>query len=454
MKIRIIMRRTLAVGVIHIVLFMTASMGDVAAQQQGPNIVLIMADDLGFECLEVNGGESYRTPFLNKLAADGVRFENCHSQPLCTPSRAQIMTGKYNVRNYRNFGVLERDQTTFAHLFKDAGYSTCIAGKWQLGSEEDSPAYFGFDEYCLWQHTLGRVDTAKHDTRFSNPILDINGTIKRHEGEYGPDIVSDYICEFIDRNTGGPFLAYYPMILTHCPFVPTPDSENWDPTDMGSLTYKGDTAYYSDMVNYMDKLVGKIIAKLDEKGLRENTLILFTGDNGTDQPVVSILDGKEYPGGKSFTTDNGTHVPLIASWNGEIKKGWVCDDLIDFTDILPTICKAAQIDIPKDLTLDGRDFMAQLYGKRGQPRDWIYGWYCPRGVDLKVWTRNEQYKLYTSGEFYNVERDMLEKKPLDTEGLKGDAKKSFRKLGKALSKYENARPQNYLIKTDINSNEY
>jgi len=300
--------------------------------------------------------------------------------------------------------------------------------------------FFGFDEHCLWQHTKGRVDEEQHDTRFSNPLLDINGkTIRYTDGEYGPDIVSDFICDFIERNTGGPFLAYYPMILTHCPFVPTPDSDDWDPKDMGSLSYKGDTAYFSDMVQYMDKLVGKIITKLDEQGLRENTLILFTGDNGTDQPVVSILDGKEYPGGKSFTTDNGTHVPLIVNWMSTINEGSVCDDLVDFSDILPTICRAAGIEVPKSIPLDGRDFIDQLYGKKGHPRDWIYGWYNPRGKDLKEWARDKRFKLYRTGEFYNIDRDFMEKTPMDTKNFRGGPKKAYRKLGKVLAKYETAR---------------
>lgn len=101
-----------------------------------PNIVLIMADDLGYECIGANGCDDYQTPALDKLATTGVRFTNCFAQPLCTPSRAKIMTGRYNVRNYVKFGVLDRKEKTFAHVFKDAGYTTCIAGKWQLGNEQ------------------------------------------------------------------------------------------------------------------------------------------------------------------------------------------------------------------------------------------------------------------------------------------------------------------------------
>jgi len=114
-----------------------------------PNIILIMADDLGFECIKANGGESYETPNIDKLASEGLRFENCHSMPVCTPSRVQIMTGKYNIRNYARFGLLLRNQQTFGNFLKNAGYKTAIAGKWQLGREKDSPQHFGFEESCL-----------------------------------------------------------------------------------------------------------------------------------------------------------------------------------------------------------------------------------------------------------------------------------------------------------------
>jgi arylsulfatase A len=410
------------------------------AQQKKTNILLIMADDLGFEAITANGGNSYHTPNIDKLAASGVRFENGHSQPICTPSRVQIMTGKYNVRNYTEFGVLDRGQTTFGNLFQKAGYKTVVAGKWQLGKEKDSPQHFGFDESCLWQHRSGRTDDQGRDTRFSNPLIEINGVPKRYiNGEFGPDIISDYLCDFIEKNKDEPFLAYYPMILTHCPFIPTPDSDDWDPKDMGSPSYKGDAKYFGDMVTYMDKIIGKIVSKLETLGLLENTLIIFTGDNGTDQPVVSLLNGKEYPGGKSKTTDNGTHVPLVVSWIGTAKAGIECDDLIDFSDILPTICDAANVVVPDDFVVDGRSFIPQLMGEKGNVRDWIYCWYNPRGNLLKEFTRDKTYKLYTTGEFYNVNDDFFEKNPIDLEKLNKAEQETYKTLKEALNKYAHSR---------------
>lgn len=410
-----------------------------------PNIVLIMADDLGYECIGANGGSSYQTPYLDKLAETGMRFEHCYAQPLCTPSRVKIMTGIYNVRNYKWFGVLDREATTFAQLFKDKNYETCIAGKWQLGKESDSPQHFGFDESCLWQQTKGRTDKTGHDSRYPNPLLDINGELTKFEnGEFGPDIASDFICDFIERKKDNPFLVYYPMILTHCPFIPTPDSNDWDPKNPGSLDYKGNVKYFGDMVTYMDKIVGKIVRKLDDLNLTENTLILFTGDNGTDIPVVSRLNGQDVAGAKGKTTDAGTRVPLIANWKNQIEPGQTNEDLVDFSDFLPTLCEAADIPVPDALQIDGRSFMPQLLGQKGNPREWTYCWFSRNGhrEDAQIFARNKRYKLYQTGQFYDIQKDVLEKHPLNTNELNTDIITIKNKLQKVLDKYKDSRPDN------------
>ena len=154
-----------------------------------------------------------------------------------------------------------------------------------------------------------------------NPQIDINGqTATLPEGSFGPDVCADFICDFMEANKDKPFFVYYPMILTHCPFAPVRDSADWDPKSNGSPTYKGDAKYFGDMVTYMDKLVGRITAKLDALGVRDNTLILFVGDNGTDKPVVSSMGNLKVAGGKGKMTDAGTRVPLIASWPGTIAE--------------------------------------------------------------------------------------------------------------------------------------
>lgn len=418
------------------ILLPLASPAESAERAARPNIILIMADDLGYECLGANGSQSYQTPVLDKLAATGIRFERCYSQPLCTPSRVQLMTGLYNKRNYIRFGYLDPQAKTFAHLFREAGYTTCIAGKWQLDGGFDGPRHFGFDEYLLWQLTVRK-------SRYPNPVLERDGKVIEYKnGEYGPDLVSDYLCDFISRHKDRPFLAYYPMILTHWPFEPTPASKEWNPLATGDEKTHGDKKYFPEMVAYMDKIIGKIVDRLDALGIRDNTLILFTGDNGTAVGVTSRIHDKDFAGGKGKTTDAGMHVPLIVNWPGRIPGGRVSQDLIDFTDFLPTIAEAAGIRLPSTLPLDGRSFVPQLFGQPGNPRDWYYSWYARNGGANGVeFAADRQFKLYADGRFFDVSVDPLENQPLRNSSLPSNAKASHAALQTVLDAYKDIRPE-------------
>lgn len=397
-----------------------------------PNIVMILADDLGFECINSYGGTSYDTPNLTQLAQTGMQFENCHSQPICTPSRVKLMTGKSNKKNHVKFGYLNPKEITFSQLLQKEGYATMIGGKWQLGKDASLPGHFGFDEHILWQLTTSGRDSLGWDKRYVNPVLEINGKVyEKNEGKYSTDMVVDYINDFIKRKKDQPFLVYYPMILTHCPFDPTPHSKDWDPLDMGSKTYKGNAKYFGDMVSYLDFSVGRIVKQLDRLGLRENTIILFTGDNGTDTPVVSMMDNLSVVGGKGKTTDNGTHVPLIINWKGVVKPNERSEALVDFSDFFPTICEAAGIPMDLSLNLDGVSFYSSLLGKEGPKRKWIHTWYNRDGGSNPMsatseWVRNENYKLYVGNKFYNIKKDPVEKNRIPTNALT-DQEKTLRK---------------------------
>lgn len=392
--------------ILSLCLFTFLSAGTFAAETR-PNIILIMADDMGYEALSANGSESCKSPNLDKLATQGVRFTNCFSNPICTPSRVKLMTGQYNVRNYVKFGWLDRGQTTFAHQLKKSGYATAIAGKWQLGKDKDSPQHFGFEQSCLWQHTRsGRSNEGGKniDRRFVNPLLEINGEEKDHtDGEYGPQVCTDFICDFIDQNKKKPFLVYYPMILTHCPFDPTPDSTDWDPKRLGSTTYKGDRKdpqrHFRDMVAYADKAIGQIVARLEQSGVRDNTLIIFTGDNGTDKPIVTPWNGTKVVGGKGTMSDTGTRVPLIASWPAGIQKpGRVVNDLVEFTDMFPTLCEVTGAKLPKDHPADGASILPVLQNKAdARTKDWVYIWYRKQ-----VMVRNKHYSLLVNQDGTNA----------------------------------------------------
>lgn len=416
------------VYVCAIVLSTLCGLAPAYAAPARPNIILIMADDVGYECFGCYGSGQYQTPNIDRMARQGMRFNHCYSQPLCTPSRVKIMTGLYNARNYSAFSVLNRDQRTIGHYFQDAGYETVVAGKWQLLGAEHYPDRFrqkgtwpsdaGFDHACLWQ-----VD--RLGSRFWKPLLYVDGENRQFdEDEYGPDVVTDYITDFMAANREKPFFVYYPMILVHSPFVPTPDSE--------SRESKNRQRNFEDMVSYMDTLVGRITDRVKELGIADRTLVLFTGDNGTHKSIQSTLDGHSIQGGKGQTTDAGTRVPLVAYWPGVVPAGRANDDLVDFSDSLPTALEAAGAPVP--CGLDGQSFLPQLCGKVGSPREWIYCYYCPRPERTQParFVRDQRWKLYGDGRFFDVVNDPAEKHPLEKveSGTPADAAK--RKLAAAL----------------------
>jgi len=401
------------------------------------NIVLIMADDFGYECVAANGGQSYQTPNLDRMAAEGIRFEHCYSQPLCTPSRVKIMTGLYNVRNYTQFGWLEKSQTTFANVLRNAGYATAVVGKWQLGAVPDRPRHFGFEQHCLW-HFLSRK------SRYAAPGLVTDGVAQLHQGKYGPDLVTDYACQFIDQHRDQPFLLYYPMMLTHAPFEPTPHSNEWDTTSKGSPNERGRRKYFADMVAYADHCVGRILEQLEKAGVADNTLVMFTGDNGSPRQIQSILNGRTVLGGKGKMTDAGTRVPLIVRWPAGGRKGTVSKSLVDFTDFFPTMLRVAGVDYPANLRLDGIGLMPELTGNEGPQRQWVYVWYArdggPKGTEF---ARNQRYKLYRDGRYFDIRHDVRERSPLAVDSLSSAQQKVYRRLERALDQFRDARPHRF-----------
>ncbi len=409
---------------------------------QQPNIILILADDLGYECLGSYGGRSYATPRLDELAANGARFNRAHALPLCTPTRLQLMTGKYNFRNWQAFGVMDPNETTFAHHMKAAGYRTCIAGKWQMYSynppdfepewrgKGQRPEDSGFDEYCLW-HT---EHTEAKGSRYADPVIQQNGAyLTATEGAYGPDIYTAYINDFIEHNQADPFFVYYPMALTHGPFQPTPHSDDWPENRHAS-----DPKYFKDMVEYMDVVIGRIIDKLEELKLRENTLVLFLGDNGSPREVTSRVNGHEIRGGKGLSTDAGTRVPLVASWPGTIPPGTVSDDLVDCSDFLPTMMALAGASLPADEPFDGLSFLPQLRGETGTPRQWIFSDHNPLpgwgkvGYYRQRWAQDKRWKLYDTGDLFDYAADVLEEEPISPTQASAEATAARQKLQSVL----------------------
>ena len=410
-----------------------------------PNIVLIMSDDLGYEVIGANGGSSYKTPSIDSMAQQGMRFENAHVMPLCTPTRLSMMTGKYNFRNYLGFGLIRPDEVTFGHLLTNAGYNTCISGKWQLYSynppdqhpEERSSGQkiedAGFDEFCVWHPH----HTEEKGSRYKNPVIYENGEFRTDtKDKYGEDIFCDYIIDFLERKKDDekPFFVYWPMAATHKPHEPTPDSPEWDSFDppsnrsIGAKTWadledgswEDDPKFYRDMVEYHDKVIGRLLNYLENQGLQEDTLVIYLGDNGSPDDVCSMMhQHNEICGGKGKTSDRGTHVPLICLMPGTIPSNTVQTDLIEATDFLPTIFEAAGLSFPEGYIIDGRSFYPQLKGEKGNPRDWMFFHFEPmnrrHGLnDLRQirFIRDHRWKLYETGELYDLEADWDEDIPI------------------------------------------
>ncbi len=409
-----------------------------------PNVVLIMADDMGYECVAANGGTSYSTPVFDRMAREGLRFSQCYSQPVCTPSRIKLMTGKYNWRNYRSFGRLEKGQRTFAHLMKGAGYVTGLAGKWQLWGGPETPERpsgmtpddAGFDEHMYWAYNFElsaeqrRLYSSvgppgdRQTSRFWHPgILRDGEYVHSSLDDYGPDMFSDFALDFVERHRDERFFLYYPMVLTHGPFVATPHSRVIN----DRTKFRSDTKFFADMVAYTDFLVGRLLDRLEELGIADETLVLFTGDNGTHRSLQSMLGNRVVKGGKAFPQDAGTRVPLLARWPGQVPAGGVSDDLIEFSDFFATLADLTNQPLPDGDPYDGRSFLAQLLGGSGSPRDWIFVHYDRDPALAEVpfprvrFARTKRYKLYNDGRFYDVPHDWDEKRPISLADASEDA---------------------------------
>jgi arylsulfatase A len=331
-----------------------------------PNVILILADDIGISGFSCYGG-AFQTPRLDELARTGARFDFCFAAPLCGPSRALLMTGRYAFRtgvvtNGTGGAASPRKEVPLARVLKEAGYATAVAGKWRqlqyLTTPEEGRAW-GFDEFMVWGVGGGRGRAKGKGERYWEPAYNHNGAWREDIAErYGPDVLHEFVVDFITRHKDGPFFVYYPMPLVHSPIERTPDSTG----------EKG--KFFADNIAYMDKLVGKLADELDRLGLRERTLILFTGDNGT--VGGRTVNGKLVDGGKGTMKEGGSRVPLIANWKGTIAAGTVLPDLVDFSDFFPTIVELAGAKSPPGVPIDGRSFAPRLRGEAGRPREWVY----------------------------------------------------------------------------------
>jgi arylsulfatase A len=397
------------------------------AESKPPNIILILSDDVGAETIGAYGGESYQTPNIDQLARDGVLFEFGHAQPLCTPSRVKVMTGQHNFRNYRQFAHLDPGETTFAHILKEAGYSTMVAGKWQLyfnrfeNPRGAMPTDAGFDDYLLWQ-----LKAEKKSSRYWAPLLDHNGTMRQHAAaEYGPEIFNNYVLNYIEEHKAQPFFIYYPMVLAHDPWVTTPDMRDGAASDQQK---------FGAMMAYMDKMVGNVRRQVEAQGLAERTLIFFIGDNGTGVDIVSRQNGVDVQGAKGATIDTGSRVPFLAWGPSVVTAGLKSDSLVNLNDIVPTLADLANVELPSTYPSDGTSLLPVLSRGKELSRENLFIHYEPRWPTASParYAFDRRWKLYESGAFYDMQADPLEQNTLNVDGLEAEAAAAYSALSRRI----------------------
>jgi len=373
-----------------------------------PNVLLILADDLGLECLSSYGGTSHQTPNLDRLAKEGMRFTHCFANPLCSPSRAQLLTGRYPFLNGLKVVLsskkqedifLRPSQPSFPRQLKQHGYATQIVGKWHVSLEHkhDTIRDFGFDHYQTWSIF---DDRGQKTTRYWNPYQLRDGRVIAEEvrKRYGPDVDLETHLDFIRKcaQEQKPFLAFYSTYLPHYPWEPTPDSKEQG-YRAPDVAHKGDAKYFPEMVAYLDRQIGAMLRTLDELGVADDTIVIFLADNGTDVGLRHQWgDGRVIAGGKGTMTDRGTRVPLIVRWPGRIEAAGTCTDLIDLSDFLPTLCALTGAPLPA-ARIHGRSFAPQLLGQPGQPREWVH---IQNANNRQV--RDREFMLNNQGELRRV----------------------------------------------------
>lgn len=424
-----------------------------ASAAEKPNIVFILVDDLGQRDLGSYGSTFYETPNLDQMARDGARFTDAYAAcPVCSPTRASIMSGQWpqrtGVTDYigaaatpqqwkRNTKMLPApyadrlalDTPTLAKAMKGAGYATFFAGKWHLGPEGWWPENQGFDVNMGGVDRGGPYGGKKYFSPYANPRLP-DGP----EGEHLPDRLATETNKFIEANKDRPFFAYFSFYSVHTPLMAREDLrkkyeekrtrlglvEKWGREGERDVRLVQEHAVYAGMVEAMDQAVGKVLAKLDELGLRENTLVIFTSDNG------GLATSEGWPtsnlplrGGKGWMYEGGIREPLIVRWPAVVKAGSVVSTPVSSPDFFPTLLEAAGAKPQPGQTLDGASLMPVLRGG-GLPERalfWHYPHYGNQGGAPGAAVRRGDWKLIewaedSRTELFNLAQDLGEQHDL------------------------------------------
>lgn len=430
---------------------------EMQVQAAPANIVVFVVDDLGQRDISCYGSTFYETPHVDRLAREGARLTHGYAAcPVCSPTRASLMTGRWpqrtGVTDYigadskgwkRNTKLLpapyedrlSHSEITLAELLHQKGYATFFAGKWHLGPEGWFPENQGFDINRGGIDRGGPYGGSKYFSPYGNPRLEDGPP-----GEHLPDRLATETCKFIEDHKAGPFIAYFSFYSVHTPLMARPDLQKkyeakrakltaagrWGREDTRDVRLTQDHAVYAAMVEAMDQAVGKVLAKLDELQLTDNTLVVFTSDNGG----LSTSEGwptsnAPLRGGKGWLYEGGIRVPLIIRWPAQVKAGQSIDTPAYSPDLLPTVIAAADSQLPSDHVIDGQNLLPVLQGQAqngpalNRPLFWHYPHYGNQGGAPGSAIRVGDYKLIewsedNRQELFNVSIDEGEQTDLST----------------------------------------
>ncbi len=424
-----------------------------AAAPAKPNIIFILADDLGFAEIGANGADRYKTPNIDSLAKTGIRFNHFYTGPLCGPSRALILTGRYGFRS----GAVTQDacasiirtgdkaEVMIPTVLKKAGYTTAMIGKWGQILPSGDAAEWGFDHVLsfrasgiYWNKTAAASlikkyelagDKGAEDGVRANPgPYNINAKkLTMADAEYMPDLMQANAIDFINANKAKPFFLYYSLSFVHSQILPTPDSAPLAPGTEAAARY---AQAYKDNVTYMDKLIGKLLAELDRLKLRDNTVIFFMGDNGTAKAAADLatIGGRRLIGQKGGMEEGGGLVPFIVSWKGVTPTGKLNENLSDASDLLPTFAEIAGAPVPADRVIDGKSLLPQIKGGTTSPRTWAF---TQLGEHWHV--RDAGWKLNEAGQLFDMKNAPFEEIPVAADSKGAAAIAARKRLSDALT---------------------
>ena len=377
-----------------------------------PNIVYILADDLGFAELGCNGSDRYKTPNIDALANSGVRFTRFYTVPLCGPSRALVLTGRYGFRS----GAVTQDacktiirtgekaEVMIPTVLKKAGYASALIGKWGQLTPSGDPSDWGFDHELYykgsgmyWNSKVAKPMSEGGEVRGDPDTYVLDGkTVSVKDDEYIPDLLHKDASAWMEVQKGRPFFLYYSLSQVHGEILPTPDSA---PAPKGESNNQRAQRLLADNIAYMDKLVGKLVAELERLKLRDNTVIVFMGDNGSTKSaaVDATIGGRRIEGEKGSMKEGGGLVPFFATWPGVMASGKVNANVADASDLLPTFAEIAGAPLPTGRVIDGRSLVSQFKGDTKSPRTWAF---CQ--LSNNYYVREAGWKLDQSGTLYDM----------------------------------------------------